>query len=225
MVLTHDEKLRYLDRRDGSNKYIPNKHLNDGSYLSVDFKMNSCDVLLAGTLGTMVKIFDMRKPRGAPWIRRNGRTNYVKSISEHHVLAAGMGQGNEAHGDMSVYDLRFLRQNDLAGVNDPLVRFPAHEYMQGAACAVQLDRGIVAVHEHTRMKLYSLRSGRRITCPAIDKFAPGCTISGAVWATMPNEQNPSLFVAARNAISKFSFGNNFDEDVFATSEPTRSRKG
>ena len=212
MVLSPDEKLRYLDRRDGSKKYIPSKNLNNGSYLSVDFKMNSHDVLLAGTLGTMVKVFDMRKPKSAPWIRRTGRTDYVKSISEHHVLCAGMGQASDEFGDMSVYDLRFLRQDDQAGVNGPLVGFPGHIYNQGAACDVLLDRGIVAVNEDTRMRLYSLRSGRRIPCPAIDKYKPGCAIRGAVWATMPNEREPSLFVAARNAITKFSFGSNFDDD-------------
>ncbi len=225
MILSPDDKLRYLDRRDGSSRAIPQKFLNDGSYLSVDYQTNSRDVLFAGTLSTKLKIMDMRQPRSAPWIRRYGRTDYVKSISEHCVLAAGIDQLRPADGDMSVYDIRFLRKNDLAGSNDPLVRFPGYLYHQGDAVDVLMDAGVVAANHEQGMRLYSLRSGRRIPCPVVDEYAPGFPVEGAVWATMPNERNPSLFVAARNGVAKFSFGSNFDDGFgnvpeMITNEPT-----
>ena len=166
----------------------------------------------------------MRAPLGRPlWIRRQSRTDYVKSISEHCVLAAGMWGISPETGDMSVYDLRFLNQDDHKGANDPLVRFPGQQYMQRDACDVLLDRGIVAVYQERRMRLYSLRSGRRISCPEIDQYDAGRDVTGAVWATMPHEQNPSLFVAAHNAIAKFSFGSNFDDHFGPTDWSTVNR--
>lgn len=158
-------------------------------------------------------------------IRHASSVAHVRSINEHQVLAAGPRSA------MCVYDIRFRKEAAAAarpsdggggrrrtgrgggagrGAHRPLLTFPG--FRNGAHIHFGLDvepaMGVVAAaHDDGSVGVYSLRSGRRLACPPVDKVAVrGGVVKGVMFQTLPRDRLPSLFLGEGANVCKYSFG-------------------
>ncbi|KAG7294290.1 hypothetical protein NEMBOFW57_004361 [Staphylotrichum longicolle] len=139
----------------------------------------------------------------------------------HEVLAAGPRNA------MAVYDLRFLQQPQQqpgeegrrGGKNKnatrPVVEF--HAYRNEAHIQIGLDvwpeagygssRGVVAAaHDDQTVGLYSLRDGLRLEgAGAVGGIRAPAVVRRLMWAALPGDRHPSLFVGEGNGVGKYSF--------------------
>ncbi len=167
LLLHSDDRMTNLSAWDASGRFQSRREQMETSYLCVDFKMHSDNILYAGTCHRKLKIFDLRNPSAqTPWITREHRgTTYVKSVSErHHILAAS------PYGSMNVYDLRFLQADRKSIANMPLVHFPEYDNptRENLGIDVLPDPGVVAAAEQAdrSVGMFSLRTGARLPCKA-----------------------------------------------------------
>jgi hypothetical protein len=128
---------------------------------------------------------------------------------------------------MALYDIRFLQQQQPSQQDEgwsvvgqwrcnrtrPVVTFPA--YRNAAHIDTGLDvllepgygsRGIVAAaHDDETVGLYSLRDGSRLPGGAVDSIKAGAVVRSMMWATLPGDRHPSLFVGQGSCVKKYSF--------------------
>jgi hypothetical protein len=184
-------------------------------------------VILAGTRSSRVCVLDLRVPP-REWtprsntLRHPSSVAHVRSVGPYEVLAAGPRNA------MALYDIRFLQQQQQPNQQDegwsvvgqwrcnrtrPVVTFPA--YRNAAHIDTGLDvllepgygsRGIVAAaHDDETVGLYSLRDGSRLPGGAVDSIKAGAVVRSMMWATLPGDRHPSLFVGQGSCVKKYSF--------------------
>ncbi|KAK4102597.1 hypothetical protein N658DRAFT_495313 [Parathielavia hyrcaniae] len=107
------------------------------------------------------------------------------------------------------------RQTWHGNATRPIVEFPS--YRNAAHIHTGLDvlaepgygsRGIVAAaHDDATVGLYSLRDGARIPGGAVDSIgaAAGTVVRSIMWATLPGDRHPGLFVGEGPCVKKYSF--------------------
>jgi hypothetical protein len=108
---------------------------------------------------------------------------------------------------MALYDVRFLSQNPR-GTN-PLLHFPrhhneAHIHIGWDVCP-ELNV-VAAAQDNGTVKLFSLRSGRRLRCPTVESIHVSAPIKALMFQRMPREKTASLFIGEGPLLRKFSFG-------------------
>ncbi|KAK3386942.1 hypothetical protein B0H63DRAFT_541096 [Podospora didyma] len=196
-----------------------------GEILSLDFL--TPDVLLAGGRSNTLCVLDIRVPpdEWTTTVTHKSTVAHVKAVGDHEILAAGPRSA------MAIYDLRYIQKhnNDAQAANYPpnrrrignaalpIVEFP--EYSNSAHLQIGLDvlpassgvggRGIVAAaHDNGTVAVYSLQTGARVKCKAVDDIKlPGSNsvVKCLQWQTLPWDRNPSLFVGEGTAIKQYSF--------------------
>jgi WD40 repeat protein len=173
-----------------------------------DFLVDNHNVLLAGGRRGRVLIVDLRAesweweeiPHGRP-------VTHIRSINPHQVVVSGL------RSSMGIYDLRF-RKSGPNGTT-PLLTFP--QYRNDAhihiGWDVDVSTGVIAAaHDDSTVALYSLHSGKNIQAPFIDGIHASSPIKALSFATLPRNQNPSLFVGQGSALRKYSFGMMKEDD-------------
>jgi hypothetical protein len=142
---------------------------------------------------------------------------HVKSVGLYEVLAAGPRNA------MALYDIRFLQRSHqpthrnnnrwTGNTTRPLLTFPS--YRNTAHIHTGLDvllepgygsRGVVAAaHDDETVGLYSLRDGTRLPGGAVDSIKAGAVVRSMMWASLPGDRHPSLFVGEGSLVRKYSF--------------------
>ncbi|KAI0479079.1 hypothetical protein GGR56DRAFT_633394 [Xylariaceae sp. FL0804] len=169
-----------------------------------------------------------------------GPITHLRSLNEHQTLAAGLHdqlsvydlrfaprRGREPPppppSERARQERRRRQQqqpspislrNARTSMTAPLLTFPG--YSNAAHLSIGLDvdadAGVVAAaHDDGRVALYSLRSGRRLRCPAVDDAnSLGSTTTGPIRSVQlqswPGDATPTLFVGVRSNIQAYSFG-------------------
>lgn len=108
---------------------------------------------------------------------------------------------------MALYDVRFLTRNPRGA--RPLLKFQDHrnEAHFQIGWDVSPDLNVVAAaQDNGTVKLFSLKSGRRLQSPAVDSINVDSPIKALMFQRMPREKLPSLFVGEGPSLRKFSFG-------------------
>jgi hypothetical protein len=190
-------------RRDGHLGWLNRRAAYE--VLSVDFQADSPNVVFAGERTGQLRMVDLRAPadvweRPAP-VRHRGAVAHVRSLNEYQVLAAGPRSA------LSVYDVRY--QDRRPNGRLPLLAFPAYrnESHVHIGFDVQPEHGVVAAaHDDGTVSIYSLYSGRRLRCAAVDDVAAEGVIKCLMFQTLPHDRNPSLFIGVGPNIQKYSFG-------------------
>lgn len=114
---------------------------------------------------------------------------------------------------MALYDVRYL-SSDPRGTK-PLLHFYGHrnEAHFQIGWDVSPELNVVAAAQDTgTVKLFSMRSGRILPCPAVGSIHTDTPIKGLVFQRMPREKMPSLFIGEGPLLRKFSFGTLAGED-------------
>ncbi|KAK7229086.1 hypothetical protein V2G26_001256 [Clonostachys chloroleuca] len=185
----------------------------------LDFHPTNPNILFSGGRQPRVWIKDMRTPTSDPChhIAHPSSVARLRAISENQLLVCGPENA------MAIYDVRFFPMSSSSssqGGHDtappkrprlsPLLTFP--EYVNGAHLAVGFDvsreLGIAAAaRDDGTVGLFSLATGRRLPCPAMEaRGKMGTPIKSLVFQTVPGENSQSLFVGEGLWLRKYSFG-------------------
>ncbi|RCI09955.1 hypothetical protein L249_8582 [Ophiocordyceps polyrhachis-furcata BCC 54312] len=167
-----------------------------------DFLHSNHNVVVAGGRQPRLWIKDLRTPDTQWTYARNASSiAHVRSVNPHQVLVGGL------QNSMLLYDLRFFDRK--ANGTTPLVRFPGYrnEAHFQTGWDVSTDLGVVAAaHDDGTVKLFSLRSGRRLRCKGLDGIRTETPIQALMFQQMPRERTASLFVGVGPVLNKYSFG-------------------
>lgn len=167
-----------------------------------DFQRSNHNVLLAGGRKPRLWITDLRTPESEwSFVRHASSIAHVRSVNPHQVLVAGL------ENTMVLYDMRFFAQRPNGVV--PLLSFPAYhnEAHFHTGWDVCPDLGVVAAaHDDGTVKLFSLRSGRQLRSPTLDRIHTDTPVKALMFQQMPREKVPSLFVGEGPSLKKYSFG-------------------
>lgn len=167
-----------------------------------DFQQGDHNVLFAGGRQPRLWITDLRVPE-ARWsfAKHTSSISHLKSVNPHQVLVSGL------QSSMALYDVRFLSRNSRGA--RPLLKFQDHhnEAHFHVGWDVSPDLNVVAAaQDNGTVKLFSLKSGRRLRCPTVDSIHVDSPIKALMFQRMPRERLPSLFVGEGPSLRKFSFG-------------------
>lgn len=192
--------LTWVNRKDAPASK-PRDH-EPREIFSLDFLAGNHNVIFAGGRSNRISMMDLRtSPDEWDTVRHKSSVGHLRSVNEHHLLAAG------PRGAMSIYDLRFRKARPHG--HRPLLTFPG--FRNGAHMHFGLDvepsLGIVAAaHDDGHVGVYSLRSGKRLACPPVDRVATRGVVRGVMFQTLPRDRNPSLFLGIGPNVCKYSFG-------------------
>jgi hypothetical protein len=173
-----------------------------------DFQSGNHNVILAGGRQPRLWVTDLRTPETEwSYIKHASSIAHVRSVNEHQALVGGLQHS------MALYDMRYFGQRPN-GVT-PLLTFPG--YRNDAyfhyGWDVSPDLGVVAsAQDNGTVKLFSLRSGRTLRSPALDRIKTDTPIRAMMFQQMPREKLPSLFVGEGPSLKKFSFGTRWLEE-------------
>ncbi|RDA90106.1 hypothetical protein CP533_2582 [Ophiocordyceps camponoti-saundersi (nom. inval.)] len=173
-----------------------------------DFLHSTDQVIVAGGRQPRLWIKDLRTPDKEWTCARNASSiAHVRSVNPHQVLVGGL------QNSMLLYDLRFFDRKPNG--TTPLVRFQDYRneaYFQ-TGWDVSIELGVVAAaHDDGTVKLFSLRSGRRLRCKELDKIRSATPIKALMFQQMHRERTASLFVGVGPSLDKYSFGTLDTED-------------
>ncbi|KAL3959825.1 hypothetical protein ACCO45_004942 [Purpureocillium lilacinum] len=168
-----------------------------------DFQHGNHNILLAGGRQPRLWMTDLRTPESDwSWTRHASSIAHLRSVNEHQILVAGL------QNSMALYDMRFFgrRPNGIS----PLLDFPAYRnaahFHTGWDVSPSLGVAAAAQDDGT-VRLFSLRSGRALRRPAMDRAARTDTpVRALMFQQMPWEKTPSLFVGEGPSLRKYSFG-------------------
>lgn len=175
-----------------------------------DFQTTNHNVLLAGGRQTRLWTTDLRAP-AAQWrsVPHASSITHLRSISEHRVLVAGL------RNSMAMYDLRFLarekpRSTGGRNCSAPVLRFEGYrnEAYVHTGWDVSVEMGLVAAaQEDGTVKLFSLKSGRRLSSSGqLGSLRADTPIRALMFQRMPRERMTSLWVGEGPMLRKFSLG-------------------
>lgn len=168
-----------------------------------DFQQANHNVLLAGGRQPRLWITDLRTPEAEWWsVSHPSSIIHLRSLNPHQVLVAGL------ESSMALYDLRFLSRRPNGP--RPLLGFPAYRNAAHVHTGWDVSPAlglVAAAHDDGRLGLFSLRSGRQLSCPALEAApVPETPIRALTFQTMPRESMPSLFLGRGPSLAKYSFG-------------------
>ncbi|KAL9575670.1 hypothetical protein ACKAV7_000468 [Fusarium commune] len=167
-----------------------------------DFQEGNHNVVFTGGRQPRLWITDLRAPE-PQWSFANHASSisHIKSVNHHQVLASGLKSS------MALYDIRYL-SSDPRGTK-PMLHFHGHRneahFHIGWDVSPELNV-IAAAQDNGTMKLFSLKSGRQLRCPAVETIHVDTPIKALMFQRMPRERMPSLFVGEGPLLKKFSFG-------------------
>ena len=194
------------------------RHPLIGDVFSVDFRHRDPSTLLAGGRRGGIWLGDLRQNGRQAWVNvaaADEPVAHVKSVGEHCVLMAG------THNKMALYDLRFNSKipNAMKPVVEetrPLFHFRGYKneaHVTSLGLDVDPVQGLVAAaQDDGTVALFSLHSGRRLPSRDIDAIKQAGPVAAIHFATMPCDQDASLFVGKGGEVHKFSFGKREGED-------------
>ena len=167
-----------------------------------DFQEGSHNVLLAGGRQPRLWITDLRAPEPQwSFSKHASSITHIKSVNPHQVLVSGL------QSSMALYDTRFLSRNPRG--TKPLLYFPEHHNEAhihlGWDVAPELNV-VAAAQDNGTVRLFSLRSGRRLRCSTVESVHASAPIKALMFQGMPRERLPSLFVGEGPSLRKFSLG-------------------
>lgn len=176
--------------------------------LDVDFMKDNHNVVLAGGRSPRLWISDMRsRPNEWSFLKHTSSIARLRSVNEHQVVVSGL------QSSMALYDIRYLssRPNGFK----PLLRFPS--YQNEAHIHVGFDvcpelGAVAAAQENGTVGVYSLASGRRVHCEALNGVRRGQPVRSLMFAKRGRETMPSLYVGEGMEIVKYAFGVGRDEE-------------
>ncbi|GAA5943876.1 hypothetical protein JCM10213_009015 [Rhodosporidiobolus nylandii] len=160
--------------------YLTGGNRGDGTVFALDIYE---DLILAGTRKGKVQLFDRRSTRPSPSssssaasviakdelnINLASSVTHLRHLKEqpHLLLAAGMD------GSLALYDLRFPPRpsphpsaSSPSASNQPFLKLPGHvnSFTQGLGFDVWKDEFVVAAGQDSKLRLWSLRSGRLLS--------------------------------------------------------------
>ncbi|WJG34524.1 uncharacterized protein FOBCDRAFT_235825 [Fusarium oxysporum Fo47] len=167
-----------------------------------DFQEGNHNVVLTGGRQPRLWITDLRAPE-PQWSFANHASSisHIKSVNPHQVLASGL------RSSMALYDVRYLSSEPRG--TKPLLYFHGHRneahFHIGWDVSPELNV-VAAAQDNGTVKLFSLRSGRQLRCPAVETIHVDTPIKALMFQMMPRERMPSLFVGEGPLLRKFSFG-------------------
>ncbi|EXK93896.1 hypothetical protein FOQG_05065 [Fusarium oxysporum f. sp. raphani 54005] len=167
-----------------------------------DFQEGNHNVVFAGGRQPRLWITDLRAPE-PQWSFANHASSisHIKSVNPHQVLASGL------RSSMALYDVRYLSSEPRG--TKPLLYFHGHcneaHFHIGWDVSPELNV-VAAAQDNGTVKLFSLRSGRQLRCPAVETIHVDTPIKALMFQRMPRERMPSLFVGEGPLLRKFSFG-------------------
>lgn len=193
------------------------------------------DLLLAGGRAAKIWTMDLRAPE-RQWssIRHVSSVAKLRAVGAHQVVACGPRNA------MALYDVRYTtaRQHSQSMSDGPLLTFP--EYKNEAQLHVGFDVWpeavggvppvVAAAHDDGTVGVYSLSSGRKLPCRALDAAAAaggrrqinaGTGAAAAVeprpvralrFADFPVDGSPSLWVGQGMDVVKYTLGRGDDEE-------------
>ncbi|KAF5702250.1 myocyte-specific enhancer factor 2d [Fusarium mundagurra] len=173
-----------------------------------DFQEGNHNVVFTGGRQPRLWITDLRAPE-PQWSFANHASSisHIKSVNTNQVLASGLKSS------MALYDVRYLT-SDPRGTK-PLLYFNGHRneahFHIGWDVSPELNV-VAAAQDNGTVKLFSLRSGRGLPCPAVQSIHTDTPIKALVFQRMPREKASSLFIGEGPLLRKFSFGTMAGED-------------
>jgi len=189
---------------------------------SVDFCPGNPWTLLAGGRRGGVWLGDLRQGRHTAWVHAvatAGPVAHVKPVDEHKLLAAGPSDF------LALYDVRYCAKDPGAARRGadktwPVVRFPQYRnaaHVTGLGLDIAPADGLVAAASDGTaagppVALFSLHSGRRLRCPALDALTapPRRPVAALRFARTRRDRDrnapAALYVALGSAVHKFAFG-------------------
>lgn len=201
-----------LRRRNSSRR--KNKHAPTDIFATT-FQHAHPNVVFAAGRSPLVWTADLRGPE-TQWARFRHATAgvaHLRSVDEHRLLVSGL------QNSMALYDTRYIRtssssssgpaETPVATTARPLLIFPAHRNDAHLHIGFDVDTqlGVVAAAQHDgTVRLFSLRSGRRVDNPQVNALASNTPFKALQFSRLPHERFPSLFVGEGASIRKFSFG-------------------
>ncbi|KAF4448854.1 myocyte-specific enhancer factor 2d [Fusarium austroafricanum] len=167
-----------------------------------DFQIGNHNVLLAGGRQPRLWITDIRTPEPQwSFAKHTSSISHVKSVNPHQVLVSGL------QSSMALYDVRFLSRSPRG--TKPLLHFQEHRneahFHIGWDASPKLNV-VAAAQDNGTVKLFSLRSGRQLRCPAVESIRTDTPIKALMFQRMPTERMASLFIGEGPLLRKFSFG-------------------
>ncbi|KAI1343992.1 hypothetical protein F5Y15DRAFT_368721 [Xylariaceae sp. FL0016] len=193
----------------------PRKHQPRGSLFRDIFAVSyqhgsSSNMLFGGRPGKLIT-GDCRVEQGK-WdcLELPSPIAHIRSLNEHQALVAGLNN------HMAVYDLRFIRRAPDEGTayrannRAPVTVFD--NYRNAAHCDLGFDydreTGIVAAGNDNRtMRLYSVRSGRRLPSPCVDSIVSRHGVIHSIqFQKFPGDIMPTLFVGVGSNINAYALG-------------------
>ncbi|GKU05671.1 myocyte-specific enhancer factor 2d [Fusarium langsethiae] len=167
-----------------------------------DFQEGNHNVLLAGGRQPRLWITDFRAPQPQwSFAKHASSITHIKSVNPYQVLVSGL------QSSMALYDVRFLSRNPRG--TKPLLHFSGHrnEAHINIGWDVCPELNVVAAaQDNGTVKIFSLRSGRRLQCPAAESIHTDAPIKALMFQKMPRERMPSLFVGEGLLLRKLSLG-------------------
>ncbi|TXC04424.1 hypothetical protein FocTR4_00001760 [Fusarium oxysporum f. sp. cubense] len=167
-----------------------------------DFQEGNHNVVFTGGRQPRLWITDLRAPE-PQWSFANHASSisHIKSVNPHQVLASGLKSS------MALYDVRYLSSDPLG--TKPMLHFNGHRneahFHIGWDVSPEL-KVVAAAQDNGTVKLFSLRSGRKLRCPAVELIHTDTPVKALMFQRMPRERMPSLFVGEGPLLRKFSFG-------------------
>jgi hypothetical protein len=173
------------------------------------------DLLMAAGRQAKVWTADFRmKEEEWTYFRTPSSVARVWSLGQHGILASGL------RSSMGLYDTRFVKQSHAAAVTGqrtkgargaavPLVKYTSHQNEAHVHIGFDVSEklGVVAAaQDDGTVKLFSLKSGVRLLCPALEAMKMESPIKALMFKTAPGEKNPSLFIGEGSWVRKYSWG-------------------
>ncbi|KAF6809017.1 hypothetical protein CSOJ01_07188 [Colletotrichum sojae] len=195
LKLTSDERIQWL----GPQRPRPGPA--EGDFFDQSFLPDNPDILLAGGRNRDVKLIDMRV-KWSEWESLPlGPVTHLRAVNKHQVLVAG------PRSRMALFDIRHRRSKPNG--TKPVLEFPKYrnEAHMHIGWDVDVAAGVVAAaHDDGGVGLYSLLSGRRLRCAAVDGLKARTPIKSLQFQTMPGRRHASLFAGVGPSLRMFSVG-------------------
>ncbi|KAL2880182.1 hypothetical protein SGCOL_004569 [Colletotrichum sp. CLE4] len=195
LKLTSDERIHWL----GPPRPRPGPA--EGDFFDQTFLPSNPNVLLAGGRNRNVRLIDMRV-KWSEWDNIPvGPSAHLRAVNPHQFLAAG------PRSKMALFDLRYRKR--APNGTKPVVEFAgfrnqAHMHF---GWDVDVDSGVVAAaHDDGRLGLYSMQSGRRLRCPALDVVKARTPVKSCQFQRMPGRRHASFFAGVGPNLKMFSVG-------------------
>ncbi|KAL0940619.1 uncharacterized protein CTRU02_203382 [Colletotrichum truncatum] len=201
LKLTSDERIHWL----GPQRPRPGPA--EGDFFDQSFLPENPSVLLAGGRNRDVKLIDLRVKWSEWESLPAGPIAHLKAVNRHQFVTAG------PRSRMAVFDIRYRRSKPNG--TKPVVEFAAYrnEAHMHIGWDVDVASGVVAAaHDDGSVGMYSLLSGRRLRCPAVDVIKARTPVKSLQFQTMPGRRHPSLFVGVGPNLKMFSVGSVATDD-------------